>query len=179
MEDTFLEAIDYLEKKDSNIRDVYLSTALTEVSIPETSKAIKNYVISLYKPLIYSQRRMRLVSFNLIKNFPNKFDQNLLNPFISYYDIEKECLQAFKKVLCSKKDLSSQEIAKYAGCLVFINTIGFIHSENQKRFTKAININNARNRGFNVYMDEELIQPVHTELVKKIGSVFKKENNKK
>lgn len=179
MENVFLEAMDYLENKDPNMWEFFTSTALTELAIPETSSGIKKYVISLYKPLIYSEQRMSLISFRLIRNFPNKFDQELLNPFLSYYDIEKECLQDFKKVLYSSKNLSCKDLPKYSSCLVFINAIGFIHSENQQRLTRAIEINNTRNCGFNVYINDDLIQPVNTGLVKKIGTAFKSEITKK
>ena len=179
MENTFFEVIDYLEQKDPGISDLFSNVAITELTIPETSKGIKKYVVSLYKPLIYSQQRMRLVAFRLIKNFPDRFDQQMLNPFIDYYDMEKECLQNFKKVLNSHADLSSNNLPKYSSCMAFINAIGFIHTENQGRLTKAIHINNTRNSGFNVYIDEELIKPVNTELVKKIGTAFKKEIYKK
>jgi hypothetical protein len=179
MKDVLLEAIDYLESKNPNTEDFLASVATTEVTMPETGKGIKKYVVNLYKPIIRSQQQMRLIAFRLIRNFPNRFNQQMLMPFLDYYDMEKECLKDFKKILYSSKGLSGENLPKYTSCLVFINTIGFIHSENQGRLTKAVNINNAINRGFDVQINDEIMSPVDTQLVKKIGTAFKNEVNRR
>lgn len=175
MNNVLSDSIEYLKTTDFYSWKLFTHASVTELSIPDTAKGIKNFVLNVHNPILSSNKKLRLIAFPILKKYPEIFDPVIFEPFLDYFLDEKECLIALRKFLKSKYELSNTELAKYSSCGIFACTIEKTHLENQKRLETILNIVNARIHGFDVYMNEDKMQPVNNVLIKKIGTTLKKE----
>lgn len=159
------ESVDYLEKNEDDSYELFFYTALTEQALPDTSKAIKNFVLKTHKVIADSNTKMRLICIPKINS--RILEPDILNKYINYLEDEKECLKLIKKILKSKKD----EGYMNSFCGIILYALRDIHLKNT---TKLANTINTSNSGFEVELPPERINPSNTELVKKIGTSLNK-----
>lgn len=175
MESIINDSINYLKTTKDTDWNIFLDK---HVMLCDNS-TINHYLLHIRKDLIYSINHMKLVVFPAIKMRSNYFELAKFQPFFSYFSDEKEALILIKKVLQHKTSLSDN-FSNFQISGILLHTLGNNHTDNQKHLVQALEIERALNKGFEVYVDEDRIQPVNHQLVKSINNrISEKLYNKK
>lgn len=177
MEKLMEDAIDYLESKEKKEYEMFWEIGVTELTIPETSKAIRNFVLKANTALLKSNNGMRLVTIPVAKfALKDRKEEAIVDNYLDYFKLEKECLKTIKKVTTLNSNDIGIPIRSYCG--VLLHALVQIHNENQRQFIKLVSsyVGSYRS-GFSVYYDEQDTIPKDVTLVKKINTTLNKFNN--
>lgn len=171
----------YLKETNNVSYEVFTSIAVTEFWIPETAKPIRKYVLQTHNKLLKANQKIRLLAFPLTKLIPNIKDSDIIAQHRSYFQDEKECLLAMKRLLQSNKQAIEEDISYPIGacCGLFLNAIKETQNENSTRLTTFLRINETMTKGIDAYITEDAITPINNQLIKKMTTSFYKVLDKK
>lgn len=165
MEGIIKDSINYLNTTNDTNWDIFTNSNIKFCD----HKVIKKYLLAIQKDLLNSTNKMKLFTFPMIRIRSNCYDMETIEPFFSYFNVEKACLLLLRKLSQSNitilDDFSNYQIAG-----ILLHTIGNTHSTNQKHLISLLQMINTLNDGIQVYLDEEQIQPINHQLVKRMNT---------
>ena len=174
MDELVMEAIEYLEKNNDEDYQLFFDTAKDERDNKTARWLLKISCLKKIRQLLRANRTTRLFTLAIYKGF---LDDEILNNFIKYYELEKDSLISFRNYLKSKED-KKNNLPKYSYSEILITAVATASLENIKKIGKIVKLNGDGNySGYSITLPEELLKPSNTQFIKKIGTLQSKKNS--
>lgn len=168
MEQLIQDTVDFLEEEKDTTYNLFLTTITTELVIPKTRPAIKEYVLPMYKEIRKANVLLRYLSIPLAKRTNNPLLKDKVEEdFMNYFEQEKECLKKIKVLLNTK----SNECPNISFSGILLTAVSKLHLVNQDKLLTIIETGTSLQSGaFTAYIPDNNLIPANQEIINNINT---------